>query len=91
MGSSYNSVQSDALRDLGFVSPLKGFLVVSKGYFLCSCSKVNKDGGFGLDRDPSQTHLCVQGSVGRLSTIISEVKYVPGALRVLYAPTDFPL
>ena len=59
VGSSYNSVQSNALRDLGFVSPLKGFLVVKKGYFLWSCSKVNKDGGFGLDRDPSGIHLSV--------------------------------
>ena len=47
VGSLYNSVHSDALRDLGFVSPLKGFPVVRKGYFLRSCLKVNKDGGFG--------------------------------------------
>ena len=42
MGSLYDSIQSNALRDLGFVSPLKGFPVVSKGYLLRSCSKVNK-------------------------------------------------
>ena len=87
VGSSYNSVQSDALRDLGFVSPLKGFPIVSKGYFLRSCSKVNKDGGFGSNRDPSGIHLSVQGRVGCLSTVNSEVKAIPRTLRALYAPS----
>ena len=87
VGSLNNFVQSDALRDLGFVSPLKGFPIVRKGYFLHSCSKVNKDGGFGLDRDPSRIHMLVQGRVGCLATANSEVKAVPGVLRALYAPT----
>ena len=60
VGSLYNSIQSNTLRDLGFVSPLNGFPIVSKGYFLRSCSKVNKDAGFGSDRDPSGIHLSVQ-------------------------------
>ena len=59
VGSLYDSVKFDALRGHGFVSPLKVFPVVSKGYYLRSCMKVNLDGGFGSDHDPSGIHLSV--------------------------------
>ena len=89
-GSLYDSVQNEALRDLGFVSPPKVFPVVSKGYYLRSCSKIN-DGGFGSDRDPFGIHLSVKGRVGVLMNANPVVKVGSEALRALYASTEFPL
>ena len=90
MVSLYDSVQNEALRDLGFISPPKIFPVVSKGYFLRSCSKIN-DGGFGSDHDPSGIHLSVKGRVGVLVNANPVVKVGSEALRDLYASTEFPL
>ena len=44
--SLFDPVFNGALRDFGFISPLKISPVVSKGYFLRSCSKYSI-GGFG--------------------------------------------
>ena len=90
MGSLYDYVQSKVLRDLGFVSPPNVFPVVSKGYYLHSCSKIN-DGGFGSDCDPFGLHLSVKGRVGVLVNANPVVKVGSEALRALYASTEFPL
>ena len=88
--SSYDPVQNEALRDLGFVSPPKAFLVVSKGYFLCSVSK-SIDGGFGSDHDPFGINIPVKGRVGVLVNVNHTVKDGSGELRALYASLKFHL
>ena len=47
------------LGDLGFVSPIKPKTVSSHGYFLRSCTKVNKYCVYGTEHDLSGTHLSV--------------------------------
>ena len=86
MGSLYDSVQSEALRDLGFVSHPKVFPIVSKGYYLRSCSKIN-GGWFGSDRDPFGLHISVKGRVRVLVNANPIVKVGSEALRALYAST----
>ena len=87
--SFYDPNQNDALRDLGFVSPPKDFPVVSKGYFLRSCSKYF-DGGFGPDRDTYGKHLPVKGRFGVLINDYHSVNDGAGALRAK-SPKEFPL
>ena len=68
-----DSVQSVALRDLGFVSPPIAIPVVNKGYYLRSCSKTF-NGGFGLDRDPDGILLSVKTFTGDLGNAYSDAK-----------------
>ena len=89
MVSVQDSVQSEALRDLGFFSPPKVFPIVNKGYYLRSCSKIN-DGGFGSDCDPDGLHLSVKGNIGDLVNAFPIAKVGSEALRALYASTVFP-
>ena len=63
---------------------------MSKGYFLHSCSKTI-DGGFGSDHDPFGIHLPVKGRVGVLANANHVAKVGSGALRAMYASTEFPL
>ena len=84
-----DSVQSVALRDLGFVSPPIAIPVVNKGYYLRSCSKTF-GGGFGSDRDPDGIHLSVKTFTGDLGNAYSDAKYGSKAFRALYSSTVFP-
>ena len=88
--SSYDPVQNDALRELGFISPPKVSPVVRKGYFLRSVSK-SIIGGLGSDCDPFGLNIPVKGRVGVLGKANHTVKDVFGALRALYASPKFPL
>ena len=83
-------IQNEALRDLGFVSPPKVYLAVSKGYFLRSCSKY-VDGGIRSDRDPFGKHLPFKGWDGVLVNTNQSVKDRNGALRAMYASSEHPL
>ena len=64
---------------------------MSKGYYLCSCSKNNNDGGYGSDRDPFGIHPPVKGRDGVLVNANHVVKVGSGALRAMSASIEFPL
>ena len=86
--SLFDPVFNGALRDFGFISPLKISLAVSKGYFLRSCSK-SSVGGLGSDRDPFG-HFPVKGGLGIMVKIYHSGKTGIGALRALSASSKLP-
>ena len=75
--------------DLGFVSPRKVSPIVSKGYFLRSCSK-SFNGGFGPVKDTYGNHNPVRGRTGAVLKDYHSVMIGAGALRA-NAPIKFPL
>ena len=78
-----------ALRDLGFLSPCKVSPIVSKGYFLRSCSKsVNE--GFRPIKDTLGNLKSVRGLIGDVSKDLHSVMNGAGALREI-APNKVPL
>ena len=78
-----------ALRDLGFVSPCKVSPIVSKGYFLRSCSKsVNE--GFWPVKDTLGNLKFVRGLTGDVLEDLHSMMNGAGVLRAK-DPKDFPL
>ena len=77
------------LRDLGFVSPPKVILAISKGYFLRSSSKFNKD-ELGSAWDPDGFKLSVKSNIGICGNLYSDELVGSEALRALKASTVFP-
>ena len=75
--------------DLRFVSPYKVSPIVSKGYFLRSCSK-SFNGGFGSVKDTFGKYLSVRGRIGAVLNDYHSVMNGVGALRAI-APNKVPL
>ena len=86
--SIFDLVFNGALRDFGFISPLKISPAVSKGYFLRSCSK-SSVGGLGSKRDPFG-HFLVKGGLGIMVKNNLSGKIGSGALRALSASLQLP-
>ena len=86
--SIFDLVFNGALRDFGFISPLKFSPVVSKGYFLRSCSKYTI-GGFGPEQDPFG-NFPVKGGLGIMVKNNLSGKIGTGALRALFSSSKLP-
>ena len=87
--SSFAPFHNLALRDLGFVSPCKVSPIVSKGYFLRSCSKsVNER--FQPVKDTPRNLKSVRGMTGDVLKDLHSVMNGAGAL-IAIAPNKFPL